>query len=148
MNLSQLAITRPVFVTCLLMLLIVLGLFSFKKLPVDLFPDVTLPIVTVQTPYPGAGPKEVETLISKPLEEELGTISGMKTLRSSNREGISIVICEFTLETDVKYAEQQVRDKVSSARTKLPDDVKESTIRRIDPSDQPIIMLTLNANMS
>ncbi|MGZ3724105.1 MAG: efflux RND transporter permease subunit, partial [Bdellovibrionales bacterium] len=147
MNLSSLSIKRPIFITCVLLLLIVLGIFSFKKLPVDLFPDVTLPIVTVQTPYPGAGPKEIEILVSKPLEEELGTISGMKTIRSTNREGISVVVCEFTLETDIKYAEQQVRDKVSSARTKLPTDVKESTIRRIDPSDQPILMLTLNANL-
>jgi len=147
MSLSELSIKRPVFITCILLLMLVMGFFAFKKLPVDLFPDVTFPIVTVQTPYPGAGPREVETLISKPLEEELGTISGIKTIRSTNREGISIVVCEFTLETDVKYAEQQVRDKVSSTRPKLPDDVKEPTIRRIDPSDQPIIMLTLNANL-
>ncbi len=148
MNLASLAIRRPVFITCILMLVLVLGVFSFKKLPVDLFPDVILPIVTVQTPYPGAGPKEVEILVSKPLEEELGTISGLKNIRSTNREGVSFVVCEFTLETDIKYAEQQVRDKVSSARTKLPDDVKEPTIRRIDPSDQPILMMTLNAEMT
>ena len=147
MNLSSLSIRRPVFVTCLLLLIIVLGLFSFKKLPVDLFPDIAFPIVTVQTPYPGAGPKEIETSISKPLEEELGTISGLKNIRSTNREGVSFVVCEFSLETDIKYAEQQVRDKVSSARVKLPDDIKEPTIRRIDPSDQPIIMLTLNADL-
>lgn len=133
--------------TCVLLLIIVLGLFSFKKLPVDLFPDITFPVVTVTTPYPGAGPKEIETLVSKILEEELGTISGVKTIRSSNREGVSIVVAEFTLETDVKYAEQQVRDKVSSSRRKLPDDVGESTIRRIDPADQPIMIITLKAKM-
>ncbi len=147
MNLSSLSIKRPVFITCILLLIMVLGVFSFKKLPVNLFPDVTFPVVTVQTPYPGAGPKEVEILISKPLEEEIGTISGLKTLRSTNREGVSIVICEFTLETDVKYAEQQVRDKVSSARKKLPLDIQEPTIRRMDPSDLPIMMMTLRANL-
>ncbi len=147
MNLASLSIRRPVFITCLLLLLMVLGVASFKKLPVDLFPDVTLPIVTVTTPYPGAGPKEVETLLSKPLEEELGTISGVKTIRSSNLEGTSIVVAEFTLETDIKYAEQQVRDKVSSARRRLPDDIEEPAIRRIDPSDQPIMMLTFKADL-
>lgn len=147
MNISSLSIKRPVFMTCVLLLIIVLGLFAFKKLPTDLFPDVTFPVVTVTTPYLGAGPKEIETLVSKPLEEELGTLSGVKTIRSVNREGMSIVVAEFTLDTDVKYAEQQVRDKVSSARVKLPDDVKESTIRRIDPSDQPIVMLALKAKM-
>jgi len=146
-NLSELSIRRPVFVTCLLLLVIVLGIFSFLKLPVDLFPDVTFPIVTVSTPYPGAGPKEVEILVSKPLEEEIGTISGIKNIRSSNREGMSMVVAEFSLETDVKYAEQQVRDKVASARRHLPDDAKESTVRRVDPSDQPILMLTLNARL-
>lgn len=147
MNISKLSITRPVFMTCVLLMVIVLGLFSFKKLPTDLFPDVTFPIVSVTTPYLGAGPKEIETLVSKPLEEELGTLSGIKTIRSVNREGMSIVIVEFTLETDVKYAEQQVRDKVSSAKVKLPSDVEESTIRRMDPADQPIMMLSLKAKM-
>lgn len=147
MNLSSLSIKRPVFITCVLLLILVLGFFSFLKLPVDLFPDVTFPVVTVNTVYPGAGPKEVELLLSKPLEEELGTISGVKTIRSSNLEGRSLVVAEFTLETDVKYAEQQVRDKVSSARRKLPDDIEEPTIRRIDPSDQPIMILTLKADL-
>lgn len=148
MSLASLSIKRPVFITCILLLIIVLGLFSFKKLPVDLFPDVTFPIVTVTTTYPGAGPKEIETLLSKPLEEEIGTIGGMKTIRSTNREGLSIVVAEFTLETDVKYAEQQVRDRVSAARRKLPNDIEEPVIRRIDPSDQPIMILTLNAQMT
>lgn len=147
MNLPKLSIERPVFITSVLLVILVLGVFAFNKLPVDLFPDVTFPIVTVSTPYPGAGPKEVETLVSKPLEEELGTISGVKTIRSTNREGISVVVAEFTLETDVKYAEQQVRDKVSSARRKLPDDIEEPAIRRIDPADQPILMVTLSAEL-
>lgn len=147
MNLSSLSIRRPVFITCLLLLLIVVGLFAFRNLPVDLFPDVTFPIVTVTVPYPGAGPKEVELLVAKPLEEEIGTISGLKTIRSTSNEGVAVVVAEFTLETDVKYAEQQVRDKVSATRGKLPDDIEEPTIRRIDPSDQPIMMITLKANM-
>jgi hydrophobic/amphiphilic exporter-1 (mainly G- bacteria), HAE1 family len=147
MNISELSIKRPVFMTCVLLLLIVLGLFSFKKLPVDLFPDVTFPVVMVTTPYPGAGPKEIETLVSKPIEEEVGTISGIKVVRSSNQEGVSVVVAEFTLETDVKYAEQQVRDKVSSARVKLPDDVLESTIRRLDPADMPIMIMALSVDL-
>ncbi|MBX3021193.1 MAG: efflux RND transporter permease subunit [Bdellovibrionales bacterium] len=147
MNLSALSIKRPVFITCVLLMIIVLGLFSFAKLPVDLFPEVTFPVVTVSTAYPGAGPKEVELLVSKPLEEEIGTISGLKTIRSINREGMSVVVAEFTLETDVKYAEQQVRDRTSSTRSKLPDDIKEPTIRRIDPADQPIMILSLYADL-
>jgi HAE1 family hydrophobic/amphiphilic exporter-1 len=147
MSLSELSVKRPVFITCVLLSLMVLGLFSFSKLPVELFPDVTFPVVTVTTPYPGAGPEEVELLISKPLEEEIGTIAGIKTLTSYNREGVSVVVAEFTLETDVKYAEQQVRDKVSTAKRDLPEDIEEPTIRKLDPSDQPIMNLTLSADM-
>lgn len=145
---AKLAINRPIFITCIILVSMVTGWLSLKSLPVDLFPDVTFPVVTVTTPYPGAGPKEVETLVSKIFEEEFSTISGVKTIRSVNQEGVSIVIAEFNSKTDIKYAEQQVRDKVSSARSKLPDDIEESTIRRVDPADQPIVTVALRANLS
>ncbi len=145
---AKLSINRPIFITCIILVTMITGYLSLRSLPVDLFPDVTFPVVTVTTPYPGAGPRETETLISKIYEEEFATISGVKTIRSQNQEGVSIVIIEFTFSTDIKYAEQQVRDKVSSAKSKLPDDVEESTIRRVDPSDQPIIGIALKADMS
>lgn len=144
---AKLSIQRPIFITCIILITVITGFLSLKSLPVDLFPDVTFPVVTVTTPYPGAGPKETETLISKTFEEEFATISGVKTIKSINREGVSIVVAEFNFKTDIKYAEQQVRDKVSSARAKLPDDVKESIIRRVDPSDQPIVTVALTAEM-
>lgn len=144
---AKLSIQRPIFITCIVLVTMITGFLSLKSLPVDLFPDVTFPIVTVTTPYPGAGPKETETLISKIFEEEFATISGVKTIKSINREGVSIVVAEFNFKTDIKYAEQQVRDKVSSARAKLPDDVKESVIRRVDPSDQPIVTVALTAEL-
>lgn len=145
MNISELSVKRPIFMSCILVGMLVLGIFSFTKLPVDLFPDVTFPIVTATVPYPGAGPKEVETLVAKPLEEEFSGISGVKNLRSINSEGVAVVVAEFTLETDVKYAEQQVRDHLSSVRKKLPVDILEPTIRRIDPADQPLIVMALKA---
>src|SRR6476620_959879 len=145
---AKLSINRPIFITCIILITMITGYLSMRSLPVDLFPDVTFPVVTVTTPYPGAGPRETETLISKIFEEEFATISGVKTIRSINQEGVSIVIVEFTFSTDIKYAEQQVRDKVSSAKSKLPDDVEESTIRRVDPSDQPIIGISLKADLT
>lgn len=147
MNLAHLSIKRPIFVTCIATLILVMGYLSFRKLPVDLFPNITFPIITVNTIYAGAGPVEVETLISKVLEEEISTLPGIKALRSINREGLSTVVAEFTLETDVKYAEQQIRDRVSSVRRKLPDDAQESVIRRIDPADQPILIISLTADL-
>jgi HAE1 family hydrophobic/amphiphilic exporter-1 len=136
------------FVTCIALLMVVLGTLSFQKMPVDLFPDVQFPIVMVQTQYRGAGPEEVETLISKVIEEEMSTLPGIKTLSSTNLEGFSTVIAEFTLETDIKYAEQQVRDRVGSAKRKLPEDVLEPTIRRLDPADQPIMIVSIAAKLA
>lgn len=148
MNIADLSIKRPVFMTAIVVVLLTLGFMGLKKLPVDLFPNVTFPIVSVQTIYPGAGPEEVETLISKVLEEEVSTVPGIKSIRSINVEGGSTVVVEFVLSTDIKYAEQQVRDKVSTARNKLPDDLLEDpVIRRIDPADQPIMVLSLQADV-
>lgn len=145
---AQLSINRPIFITCIVLITMITGYLSLRSLPVDLFPDVTFPVVTVTTPYPGAGPRETETLISKIFEEEFATISGVKTIRSINQEGVSIVVAEFNFSTDIKYAEQQVRDKVSAAKADLPDDVLEPVIRRVDPADQPIMTVALTATLT
>lgn len=145
MKIWELSVKRPVFMSCVLVAVIVVGLFSWSKLPVDLFPDVSFPIVTVNTIYPGASPNEIETLVSKPIEDELSAIGGVKVIRSINRESLSTVIAEFTLGIDIKYAEQQVRDRVSFAKGKLPEDIKEPVIRRVDPSAQPIMALAIKS---
>ena len=147
MNLASLSIKRPVFITCIVTIILVVGWLSLKKLPVDLFPNVTFPVVTVTTVYPGAGPEEVETLVSKVYEEELSNVPGLKKLSSQNLENVSVIVAEFNLSTDVKYAEQQVRDKVSSAKKKLPKDIDEPIIRKIDPADQPIITIAVQSNL-
>jgi HAE1 family hydrophobic/amphiphilic exporter-1 len=148
MNLADLAIRRPTFITCIIILMLAVGLISINKLGVDLFPDVTFPVVTVTTLYPGAAPSEIETLISKPLEEEVATISGIKRLTSVNQESVSQVIAEFTLSTDIKVAEQQVRDRVSAAKSKFPNDVtEEPIIRRVDPADQPVVVFSVAADL-
>lgn len=147
MNLANLSIKRPVFITCIVTVILVVGWLSLKKLPVDLFPNVTFPIVTVTTAYPGAGPEEVETLVSKVYEEELSNVPGLKKLSSQNLENVSVIIAEFDLSTDIKYAEQQIRDKVTSARKKLPTDIDEPIIRKIDPADQPIMTIAVQSDL-
>jgi HAE1 family hydrophobic/amphiphilic exporter-1 len=127
MTIAEFSIRRPVFIACLFVLILVIGGLSMVRLGVDLFPDVTFPVVSIITYYPGASPKEVETDVSKVMEDEIGSISGLENLYSNNKDGVSIIVAQFTLETDVKYAQQQIRDKITAIRSKLPDDVNEDS---------------------
>ena len=95
MSLANISIKRPTFLTCIIIIMLAVGWMSMRKLPVDLFPDINFPIVTVTTIYPGAGPNEIETNVSKVIEDEVSNISGIKTVRSVSREGASQVIVEF-----------------------------------------------------
>ncbi len=149
MNISQLAIKRPLFITCIVILLLVMGLISLNRLGIDLFPPIDFPVVTVTTVYPGATPEEIEKLISKPLEDQVSTIAGIKRLSSKNMEGVSTVIAEFTYETDVKYAEQKMREKVALARNSLPDDLlDEPIVRQFDFTDIPVITIALISDLT
>ena len=120
MNLPKLAIDRPVFMSCVVILIMVLGVMGYFSLGVDLFPDVSFPFVFVTVPYQGASPEEIETQISKPLEDELSSLQGVKKVSSTNQEGFAVISVQFTLETDAKDAEQQVRDRVAFVRPSFP----------------------------
>lgn len=145
MSLADTSIKRPIFITSVIIGILVAGFAAFKSMSVDMFPDVSIPVVTVQTIYPGAGPEEIETLVSKPLEDEISSISGIKRLKSTNIEGVSIVVVEFIDDKDARLAEQEVRDKVNIAKANLPDDVEDPIIKKFDPADSPILMLSLKA---
>lgn len=147
MNLAALSIKRPVFISCLVTLLIILGVFSYKNMAVDQFPDVTFPIVFVQVPYPGASPVDVETQVSKIIEDELSSLPGLDKLSSYNYDSISQVVVQFKLGTDIKEGEQQVRNRIQNIRNKFPQDAKEPVIRRFDPADQPIVTFALNSKL-
>ncbi len=148
MNLADLSIRRPIFITCIVLLMLVVGWTSFRSLPVDLFPNVEFPIVTVSVPYRGAGPSEIESLITEPIEEEISTIAGLKRLNSKSVEGLSQVVAEFQLGVNIQDAEQQIRDKVGAARARLPSEADDPIVRRLNPNDQPIVTLALRANVS
>ncbi|MCX6112369.1 MAG: efflux RND transporter permease subunit [Proteobacteria bacterium] len=147
MNIAELSIKRPIFITCIFILILTLGGISLSKIGLDLFPDITFPIASVVTYYPGASPAEVEVDVSKIMEDELGSISGLENMYSNNKDGVSIITCQFTLETDIKYAQQQIRDKISAIRSKLPDDIKEPIVRIADPSDSPVAIVSVSANL-
>ena len=127
--------------------MLTLGFMSLKALPIDLFPDVTFPTVVVQTTYSGAGPQEIETEVTKILEDQMATISGVQKVSSQNMESVSVITVEFTLKTNLNFAEQEVRAKVSNAMRDLPDDIDEPVIRKVSPSDAPIMYISLSADL-
>lgn len=148
MNIVDLSIKRPVFITCVFILSIVIGLMSFFRINVDLFPDVTFPVVAVSTTYEGSGPKEIENLITKPIEDAVSSVGGIESIKSVSQDNQSSVIVTFILGTDIRYAQQQIKDKISLIRNGLPDDLlNEPVVEVFDPNDNPIIYLAIAANM-
>jgi len=147
MNITELSIKRPAFISSLMITIITVGYIAFNKMNVELFPNIDIPVIFVSTRYDGAAPSEIESLVSKPLEEEISTVSGIKKLMSRSLKDTSQIIVQLYQNTDIKYAEQQIRDKINQARAKLPEDVKEPVIRRVDPSDQPVLTVILKADL-
>jgi len=139
MWLSDTAIKRPVFITMVILALVVLGGISYARMGVDLLPDMSLPVVAVQTIYPGASPTEVEAEVSKPLEEGLGSLSGVDSISSTSSEGMSQVIVRYKLEYPAAMAVENVRERVSAVRGGLPQDILDPVILRFDPSVSPIL---------
>ena len=147
MNLAGLSIKRPVFISCLVILMIIVGLFSYKKMPVDQFPDVTFPIVFIQVVYPGASPADIETQVSKIIEDEVSSLPGLETVSSYNYDSMVQVVVEFKLGTDIIESEQKIRNNIQNIRSKLPADIDEPVIRRFDPADQPIVTFAVNSKL-
>lgn len=145
MWITRVSIGNPVFATMMMVALLVLGLFSYQRLGVDQFPDVSFPIVVVSTLYPGASPETVETEVSRPIEEAVNSVSGIKTVSSRSYEDRSVVIVEFNLATDPAVAAQDVRDKVAQIKVSFRDEVDEPTVSRFNPDDQPIISIAVSS---
>ena len=144
MNLSAIAIKRPVLTVMVTFALMVLGLMGVSRLGTDLFPDVSFPVVAVNIVYPGAAPGEVETLVTKPIEDAVVSLNGIDRVRTFSREGLSTTLIIFKLGMDQQEAATQVRERVAITRFKLPQDVKEPSINRFDVSAAPILTYTLS----
>jgi HAE1 family hydrophobic/amphiphilic exporter-1 len=144
-SLSSVAITRPVFTTMMTVALLVLGIVGFSRLGTDLFPDVAFPVVTVTVPYPGASPKEVETLVTKQVEDEVVSLNGIDRVRSFSREGLSTTIVFFQLGVDIDDAATLVRERVGRMRYKLPAEAKEPIVGRFDVGAAPILTYTVRS---
>jgi hydrophobic/amphiphilic exporter-1 (mainly G- bacteria), HAE1 family len=144
-GLSGTAIRRPVFTAMVMLGLVVLGFFSFRRLPIDQFPDVDLPIVTVQTIYPGASPETIEREVTRRMEEAFNPVNGVDRITSITLEGVSQVMVEFDLGVSVDQAAQDLRDKIEAIRRDLPVDIEPPVVQKLDPSAQPIVSLALSS---
>ncbi len=146
MILSDLSIKRPIFATVMMLALVVLGIFSFKRLGVEMFPNVEFPLISVVTTFPGASPETVEREVSKRIEESVNQIAGVKHVFSTSREGVSTVMVQFQLEQKVNDCAQEVRAKIGSIRGTLPQGIEEPIIQKLDFNAAPVAALAVQSN--
>lgn len=139
-------IKRPVFTLMLVLLLVVFGLRAYPTLGIDLNPDVDFPIVSVSVSFAGASPEEMESLITKPIEDSVSSLSGIKNLSSVTKEGVSQTTIEFEFGTDPKLAANDVREKIAGVRKRLPDGIDEPVVQRFDISAQAIATFSLSSD--
>jgi len=145
MILSDVSIRRPVFATMMMVALVVLGIVSFQRLAIDEYPDITYPTVIAQTTYPGASPEVMERDVSRPIEEALNTVQGLKEITSTSLNGVSLVRLQFNLDVDVLAAQQDVQAKVARIRRQLPPEIEEPVINHFDPNDRPIMSVAMQS---
>ncbi len=146
MKITELAIKRPIFTTMMITALVVLGLFSYFRLGVDQMPNVEFPYVVVQTTLRGAGPEEIESSITKPIEESVNTISGIEDLTSTSYEGLSMVLIKFKLEKNGDVAAQEVRDKINAVLAQLPQGTDQPVVSKFDIGAISVVNIVVSGN--
>src|SRR5215467_15366133 len=147
-TLAQLCVRRPVFATMLVVALVVVGVFCYFTLGVDLFPKVDIPTVIVTIVNPGASPEEIETEITKKIEDAVNTISQVDEIRSTSSEGLSLVIITFDLSKNGDVAAQEVQNKVNLTLPGLPQSAKQPVVQKFDPGATPIMQIAVSASRS
>ena len=144
MWLSDISIRRPVFITMVILALSVVGGLTYSRMAVNLFPDIAIPVVAVKTIYAGATPQEVESQITKPVEEAVSSLSHVDKVTSTSSENVSLVVIQYSLDYPIKDAADDVRQKIASIRNNLPADAQEPEVLRFDPSATPILSFAIS----
>ncbi len=147
MQISRLAIRRPVTTTMFFLMVILFGAVSFIRLPIDLMPDITYPAITVRTEYEHVGPEEIEQLITRPIEETVSSIQGVEKIRSSSTEGSSRVRVSFVWGTNLDEAANDVRARVDRIRGRLPEESESPVIYKFDLSAFPVVFLGVSGRL-
>lgn len=144
MKIAKLSIERPVFAAMVMVAVAVFGTVLYFRLPVDLFPEVEFPVVTVTVVYPGADPETMETRVAEPIEEAVNSLGGIRMLRSTNLESVTQVAIQFDLDVDLDVATQDVRDRVSSIQDQLPSGAELPRVEKLDLGAAPIMQLSIS----
>jgi HAE1 family hydrophobic/amphiphilic exporter-1 len=147
-KIAEICIRRPVFAAMIIMALVVVGITAYTRLGIDRFPSVDLPTVSIRTQLPGASAEEVETEISKRIEEAVNTVEGIDELRSISGTGSSAVIVTFNLKRDIDTAAQDVRDRVNTVLEDLPEDATVPLVSKFDNDQQPVLTAALSGDLS
>ncbi|HWI55074.1 MAG TPA: efflux RND transporter permease subunit, partial [Desulfobacteria bacterium] len=143
MNLTKLSIKRPAMMSMIIMVFVVLGVYTYNKMSVELFPAVNMPAVYIVTNYPGAGAEEIETQITKPMEDQMASLSKLKKIHSQASEGFTFTSLEFDLSADANQAALDVQKKVDMVKGRLPEDASDPVVYKFDMNDQPVLIMAL-----
>lgn len=146
-NLSKLAVDRPVTFVMMTLIVVGFGLFGLSRLSLNLYPDVSFPTITIYTTYEGVAPEDIETLITRPIEEQVGSVSGLRRIRSLSSQGASVIKLYFNWGTDLFIAESDVRKQLDFARRAVPLDADQPIVFSYDPNQEPILVLALSSNI-
>ncbi len=141
MNLSEFSIKRPIFVSMLILVVLVLGFISLSRLPVDLMPDITYPTLNVSTSYPNTAPEEMEQIITRPIEEALSSVPGVEEIFSVSSQGGSTVRVMFEWGTNIDEAANEIRERIDRIVGRFPEEVQRPTLRKFDPAQSPILTI-------
>ncbi len=144
MNISKISVKRPVTITMLVLIVVLIGAISFTELPIDLFPEIEVPVAIVATSYSGTGPQEMENLITRQIEGAISTVANIDTVSSISSEGSSIVIALFNFGVDMDMAALEMREKVDMVKGFLPEASEEPMVMKIDPNAMPIVQISLS----
>ena len=146
MWLTRISVKYPVFTIMMMLSLMVLGLTSWQRMSVEEFPDVDFPFVVVHTTYPGASPETIESEITKKMEDQINTISGLKQVISQSSEGLSTIIVEFNLDVPSAVAAQDIRDKIAPVTAEFRDEIQDPVVERYDPTASAIMSIVFESN--
>jgi HAE1 family hydrophobic/amphiphilic exporter-1 len=144
MSISELSVKRPTTTIMVILMIIVLGFVSFTRIGIDLFPNIEVPVAIVNTSYPNVGPAEIEELITKRIEQSVGTIENIDSIQSITMEGSSIVIVQFDFGTDMDYSTLKMREKVDMVKEYLPDGASDPMVMQVDPNAQAIMEIAIS----